>query len=484
MEKIRMEILERKRIFMEKRTTELTARVEAYIQKHQLLERGDHLVAGVSGGADSVCLLLVLAELQESWQLRLEVVHIDHGLRGKDAMEDADYVENLCEKYGFSCHVFHYPVEAIRREKHLSLEEAGRQVRYEAFEKVCRDTGATKIAVAHHKNDQAETVLFHLFRGTGLRGLAGMAPARGRVIRPLLCLERREIEAYLEERGIVPRQDATNLTPDYARNRIRLKLLPEAEAEINAKATLHVAQAAERLFEVQEYLDQETKRVYEARVEKRAEARLLQEVLSEAPPLIQKQVFLTCMQEVSGSVKDVSSAHLEALLGLWEKQTGRFLTLPGSLLACRTYEGILLKKKETAQAAKKEAVPVTKIPGKYRIGGWEVRFSIKKAEKNQTIPEKNYAKWFDYDKIKNSLLLRYREPGDFLEIQKEHGRKKLKDYFIDLKIPREERDQLLLLADGSHILWVVGGRISEACKVTEETERILEVQVNGGKTHE
>ena len=221
-------------------------KVFAYIREHHMLQAGDRVVVGVSGGADSACLLFLLLEWQKEVPTDIAVVHVDHGIRA-EAGEDARYVEQLCEERGIPFFLTRAEVRNRARMEKISEEEAGRRTRYEAFEKAAKEWGATKIAVAHNSNDRSETQLFHLFRGSGIRGLASILPVRDRIIRPLLCLERWEIEKFLQQRGIVYCKDATNEEDDYTRNRIRHHILPYAEENIVKCCVAHMNQTAELL---------------------------------------------------------------------------------------------------------------------------------------------------------------------------------------------------------------------------------------------
>ena len=201
-------------------------KVIEYVKKHEMLKTGDKIIVGVSGGADSVCLLFLLKNLRPKWQLSLEVVHIEHGIRGKESLEDADFVEKLCREWEVPFYLFRRDIPLLSKEWRCSQEEAGRRARYEAFEEVRVKTGADKIAVAHNQDDRAETILFHLARGSALRGLCGIFPVRDHIIRPLLCLKRTEIEEILINAGLSWRTDATNQEEIYTRNKIRLQILP------------------------------------------------------------------------------------------------------------------------------------------------------------------------------------------------------------------------------------------------------------------
>ena len=204
-------------------------KVLSYVNQHHMLTQGDGVVAGVSGGADSVCLLFVLRKIQESLGGKLYVAHVNHGLRGEEALADQEFVRRLCEEWQLPFYLKSVKLREIARERKLSEEEAGRLVRYDFFRKVAEETGAAKIAVGHNANDHAETLLFHLIRGSSLKGLAGISPVQGAVIRPLLCVKREEIEQYVKEKGLHFCMDKTNLEDTYTRNRIRHKLLPLME---------------------------------------------------------------------------------------------------------------------------------------------------------------------------------------------------------------------------------------------------------------
>lgn len=477
----------------------MISRILEYVKQHQMIEPGDRLVAGVSGGADSVCLFLVLDALREALSFEMTVVHVEHGLRGEASLQDAAFVQALCRKHGYSLRVFHVDAAKTASQEGMSLEEAGRKLRYACFSQVCRETGANKIAVAHHQDDQAETVLLHLFRGAGLLGLCGMQPVRGNVIRPLLEVSRADIEKWLTEQGISWRTDSTNLEENYARNKLRLHVMPYVEKEIQGKAAAHIAAAAGRLQQIRLYLEQKTEEAYAACAGKegRAKIRIDLEVFWQQEELLRVMVLQKALEQMERGLKDISALHVEALLKLAAGESGKRLCLPYGICARREYRYLLLEEawQELASDLKvhgktgqlqgegeKGASVEIAVPGDYKIKGMIWRFSVEDAKKYQGIPEKTYTKWFDYDTIKKCLTVRTRRPGDFLEINREHGRKKLKDYLIDQKVPRRERDGLCLLTDGSHVLWVLGMRISEACKVTKDTKRLLRVEVFGGDT--
>lgn len=448
------------------------------IRRNRMIEKGDYVIAGVSGGADSVCLLFVLAELQKSLDFSLEAVHVEHGIRGKESLEDALFTEELCRKREIPFRLYTYNVPERAKRERVTVEEAARKCRYEAFSLACEGKEGAKIAVAHNRDDQAETILWNLVRGTGLRGLCGMRPVNGRIIRPLLGVSREEIEAYLREKEQDFRTDSTNLSDAYTRNRMRRQIIPAMEEGLNVQARAHIAQAGERVLRAQEYLEKlaeekarRISRIQEGEIRVSAKGFLAEE------KVMQEYMLGVWIRSLGAGLKDVGAVHLEEIRSLAEGQSGRRLALPGGRMVRRTGDYLILGTEADLAAAAGENCPQEVpllVPGESRWGRYRIITSLE-ACKNQIIPEKKYTKWLDYDTIKNTIQLRSRRAGDYLIAG--GGRKKLKKYFIDEKILKEHRDQVLLLADGNHILWAVGYRISEACRVTEHTKIILKIQI-------
>lgn len=465
------------------------ARVLAYIRRYDMLQAGDRVVVGVSGGADSVCLLRMLCDLKEELSITLEVLHVNHGLRA-EAGEEAHYVEQLCRDWGACFHLEEVDVMALSRELHCSTEEAGRRARYDAFDRLARETLSGRIAVAHNANDRAETQLFHLFRGTGVKGLAGIAPVRDQIIRPLLCLERREIEAILAERGIPYCQDRTNAEDAYTRNRIRHHILPYAEAEISTEAVAHMNRTAEQLAELEDYLAGQTAEAISICVresERRGEYRIDRIPFRTMHPAIQSRILLSILTELSPERRDIGSTHIDALRELVLRGGNGELMLPFSIRAMGEYAEVRVWR-EALNTALPQAAWSLSTRVLERAGVSEALLSGVLSPSQDGLPEgksedihtNRYTKWFDYDKIVQRPVLRTRQQGDYLTLSGGGGErihKTLQNYFTDAKVPRTERDAVPVLADGSHILWVVGYRISEYFKITEQTTRILQVDV-------
>ncbi len=452
------------------------------IRKYGMIGPNMRVIVGVSGGADSVCLLYVLNEYRKQVPFELMAVHVEHGIRGAESLADAAYTEELCQRFGVPCRVCHVPVPQIAKENGQSLEEAGRAQRYRIFEELCREWQADRIAVAHNQNDQAETVLWNLVRGSGLKGLGGIRPVRGRLIRPLLFTTREKIEQVLKQAGIVWRTDRTNLEAEYTRNRIRLLVMPLLEQELNGRASEHIAQAAHRLQEIQEFLECMTEHAAKRCIrEEGADVLLLLEPYKMEESLVQQELLRRVLS-MCGALKDVGAVHIAMLEELTGMHCGKACHLPGRLRAVRE-DGVLrftnsnIRKQSGQRIEAEYSVPV---PGILRVGEWNIETELLENDpslQKQISEEKKYTKWLSCDTIKCNVCLRKRRSGDYLTVNGQGGRKKLKDYFIDLKIPKEKRDQIWLLADGSHILWVIGYRISEAAKVSEQTKQIMKIQM-------
>ncbi len=443
-------------------------RVYRYIKEHQLIAEGESVLLGVSGGADSMCLLYLLNQLKMQLHCSIHVIHVNHMLRGETADRDADFVEKICMRLEVPFYLEKVDVSALSKSEGLSEEEAGRQARYEIFGRYQQKLGIDKIAVAHHLNDQSETVLFHLFRGTGIHGLTGIPVQRGSVIRPLLCCGRLEIENYLAEHKIPYCNDETNQDVKYTRNKIRRELLPYIRENINAQAEYHIASAAGRLRELAEYFDMQIEEAYARYVQ---DAKLLEKGFSLHPALC-KGLIRKLIQVQAGKLKDITETHIEAVYGLTNNQTSKSTDLPYGLEAVRTYDGIEIRHKAKSQS---EALMLEVMRGKTIIPNEYVAISLEKnTMDSDNIPERMYTKWFDCDKI-DKLNIRTRLSGDYLIIDDKGTRKKLKEYLIEEKIPKEERGKLLLLAEGSHVLWVIGHRISSAYKVKSTTKQVIRV---------
>lgn len=500
-------------------------KVLKYIKRNHMLSKGESVVAGVSGGSDSMCLLSLLLEIKDIYDLNIYVVHIHHGIRGKDADMDMEYVENFCKLHRIKCFSYIYDIIGMAKEKKLSTEEMGRIVRYEKFNEIAEKYNA-KIAVAHNISDNVETVLFNMFRGSGIKGLAGISPARDRIIRPVMCLTKDEIYSYLEENHIQYRVDKSNFTDEYTRNKIRLQILPYITENINERAIEHINETADYMAEVLEYIEEEAGSLYSRYVscmERTADRTadksgdeirgfLISKEAFNCRHILVAEVIRMCIHKAAGQLKDITRVHIESIFELSGKNVGAKINLPYGVIAIKKYEGVAIicedrnitgnnrnirrDMKNTGNGREESTEENSAISDKgmekqnvfteiiiddygvYDIKGHNEKISLTPDTFTEDVFWENmYTKWINYDILKNSLSLRNRQTGDYIVIDDKGSRKKLKDFFIDKKIPRENRDSILLLAKGHEIVWIVGYRLSAKYKVNENSKNIIRVDI-------
>ena len=466
----------------------LTERVRKTMEEHHMVKPGDRVVAALSGGADSVCLLRILVQLREPLGIRLRAVHVHHGLRGEEADRDSQFAEELCRELSVPFSLIYADVKGLAAREGLSEEEAGRTLRYESFEAEGKkweseepgaDISSVKTAVAHHSGDQAETILHNLFRGSGLGGLKGMPYVRGNVIRPLLDVSGEEIRGYLREKGFSWREDSTNHTDHYTRNRIRREILPAVEERVNPGACANILRMGKLAAMADSYLRQQAGQwlwTWASDENEGKEGRnifLPEKPFKDAEAILQLYIIMEVLKELAGSAKDLGLVHSQAAAELFGRQPGRRIDLPYGLGARREYGGIRIGgrqalsekyKRENDAAEEQDSLP-------------EPVFTVFSYKKGLSIPKNMYTKWFDCDKIKGTPVIRTRQPGDELALSP-GVHKPLRRYMIDEKIPSELRDRIPVLADGSRVMWVIGYRISSDYKIDEATKRVFQAELS------
>lgn len=457
----------------------LEQKIRQTIKEHHMLQQGDLVIIALSGGADSVCLLSVLADMREEFALKLMTLHVHHGLRGEEADRDAEFSKKISKAYHVPCHMIKADVKQYASRNSLSEEEAGRLIRYQALEEAGKNwekeaKRPVKIAVAHHSRDQAETILLNLFRGSGLGGLKGIPYVRENIIRPLLDVEKEEILAYLEEKKLSWVNDSSNDTDHYARNRIRGHILPAIKEEITTGAEAGIRRAGYLAGMADTYLKKQAEKWIQEQVTLSDDHCVIPEKpFKQADPVIRLYSIMELLKQYAGSAKDLSLIHAEQTEKLFEKQTGRRIFLPYHLQAEKVYGGVKIrmcsakKENEAADANEKKSLK-TPLP--------EPEFEVFSYEKAMEFPQKIYTKWFDCDKIKGTPIIRTRQTGDYITLSG-GGKKALRRFMIDEKIPANERDKIALLADGAHVMWVIGWRISNYYKIGPDTKRVLQVRI-------
>jgi tRNA(Ile)-lysidine synthase len=457
---------------------DMLKKVKAWIDKHNLLPQGSSVVVACSGGPDSLVLVHMLSRLIKDYDLSLAAAHVDHMFRGKEAQADAQFVAAFCRQLGLRCYQTAIDVPRYMEENGLSAEEAARIVRYSYLRKVANKLGGALIATGHHRDDQAETVLMHLLRGSGGEGLGGMKAQNGDIIRPLLALNRQEIEAYCAQYKWQPRLDSTNLSTEYLRNDLRLNLLPQLRRTYNPAITDALCRTAEIIGDEHDLVRQAAEAAWPEIVNIKESGAWSIKVagLARLHIAVQRELFRQIIEKKQGHLKGITFLHVEKLiqLGIFG-QTGSIIELPGGCIFRKEYASLIVEtggirtKARIGPPGIRLTVPgITHLPDGRRLEARLVEARpVKKAA----------AAIFDWQQLKAPLYVRTRCAGDRFHPLGMRGSKKVKDFFIDAKVPQRARDETLIFCDAQEIIWLGGYRQAEYGKVTSSTKEFLEIAI-------
>ncbi|MFC2010820.1 tRNA lysidine(34) synthetase TilS [Chloroflexota bacterium] len=460
----------------------LEPRVLDFIREHHLVSGQHQLLVAVSGGQDSVCLLHILVKLQAELKVELHIAHLNHQLRGTEAEADAQYVSDLAHQLGIPATIGQRDVKAYQTQQRTSLEEAAREVRYSFLSQVAKSIGADRVAVGHTTNDHVETILMHIIRGTGTRGLRGLQPMSRwhstdsslNIIRPLLQVSREETAAHCHNHQFIPRVDASNLLLSSLRNRIRHQLLPELRS-YNPRVDEALLRTAHIAGDDLAFLERESARLWASVAQRQGDTILLnKEELLQLPSALQRHLLRAAIEELLGTLKDIETRHIEEVMAALTKPAGKRLSLPGGLVFVIEYNQYLL----CTEAAALSPFPVLrkeiviKIPGETLFPGWCVETTI--IDRDQMMENSNlFIAYLDLDKVGSEVIVRCRQPGDRFQPLGMSQLKRVAEFMIDAKIPRSWRQRIPIVCSHQHILWVIGSRIDDRVKVTENTRRVL-----------
>lgn len=463
-------------------------RVLRFIRENNLAQAGELLIIGVSGGSDSVCLLTILDALKNELNVRLHIAHLNHQLRGDESQADAAFVAGLADKLNIPVTVENRDVASYQKEKHLSLEEAAREMRYAFFAELAAKLGTNKVAVGHTANDQVETVLMHLIRGSGTRGLAGLQPETVlrpggnplTVIRPILALSRAETEAYCKNHGLEWRTDSSNLLPETLRNRIRLELLPLLR-KYNPEIERAVIRTAAIARDDTGFIDAATQNVWRNTTKQSNNVITIDKARFLAlHPALQRSLLRQAVAALTGDLRNIELTHIEDIMSITGKGAGRRINLPDGLVFSTGYREFTLQKgnEPSASCPPIEGKYRIKIPGETVISGWRIEAGIADKESSGGLcpDEGKLTAFFDFDKTGRELAVRGRKPGDRFVPLGMTDIKTVGEFLIDEKVPRAERPCIPVVESLSQIVWLAGVRMDERVKVTEMTKRVLRLK--------
>jgi tRNA(Ile)-lysidine synthase len=496
----------------------LELKVIDFIERHSLFSPEEIVVVGVSGGADSVCLLHVLAKWRKGLGINLHVAHLNHQLRGVESEADAKFVSDLAGSLGIPVTIDRQDVNDYRLGRNLSIEEAARELRYAFFAGVAGEVGANRIAIGHTRDDQVETILMHILRGTGVTGLCGLAPyspmayenqgmalpaeplsvAKGQrsnllVIRPLLDISREETTNYCQEHQLDPRIDSSNVSLSFFRNRIRLQLLPQLR-QYNPSIDQALLRLADIAKEDNAFIEQQASELWDevARQENNA-IYLDRKQITSLPIALQRQLLRTTVTRLAGHARDIEASHIEAARSLLDKPVGKRISLPHDIICQGGYDEIVIASEAwQSQLPSCPFPPLSgefhlKVPGKTVFPGWKVIASIIR-EREDSLPlwdtlstseatyRSNLVADFDLHKTGTELFVRQRRLGDRFQPLGMDMLKKLQEFMVDAKIPRYWRGNIPIVCSTQQIIWVVGWRIDDRGKVTKASKEILHLE--------
>ena len=456
----------------------MLSRVDSFIRENKLLTPDSQLVVAVSGGPDSVCLLHIMHRLSASWGWALVVAHLEHGLRADASWGDAMFVQRLAAQLGWPVRIERRDVQAVLARAGGSVQDVCRQERHAFLQQVAQDCNAQAILVAHHAGDQAETVLLHLIRGAGLSGIAGMAasePTRGDTayVRPLLAASRADIIAYLRGQGIGFRVDASNATPNYARNRLRLEVMPLL-ASINPEVEAALSRTAALLQAEDHYLNQVAEAAWQQSQLAHDPPGLSVAQLTSYPVAIQRRVLRLLWQDLSGALQDLTSAHVESALTLLTQKVGSTASWPLDWLVRRSYDRLIW---ERGQAEPETGIFTLPIPGNLSLPQGQLEVRVMNASDFTGYASDPNIAYCDLTVLNvNELQVRYWRPGDHFYPLGLQGSKKLQDFFTDVKLDRRERERVPLIMREEEIVWVAGLRLDDRWKVKADSRYLLRLE--------
>lgn len=449
------------------------------IHRFSMVQPGETVLVAVSGGPDSVVLLHSLLSLRTNLGIELHVAHLNHSIRGQASDSDAEFVGRLAQGLGIPATIQKIDVPTIRETLHLSMEEAARLVRYDFLEKCAMEFGAARIAVGHNADDQVETVLMNLLRGSGIGGLSGMPPVRDKIIRPLIQTRRAQIEEYLNEHSLQYITDATNLVPEYTRNRIRLQLLPMLRSEYNVELDSGILRLSELAREDNAYLEEEAASIIARTLKAESDGTIAFDPgeWSGFGLAIRRRLVRAALRRVGG-IADIGFSHVESLLDLlaggrnfrYEFPGGVFVRRSGSRLEFLN-ERPLIKSVEYCREL--EVPGTTPIPAI----GISVRVEVADHPLEYRRPRGSRDIVLDNASVKGMLKVRNWIPGDRVRPLGLGGTKKLQDVFVDAHIPEDLRHRIPIIVDDEKVLWVAGILVSEDCRVTAATKSYIHLEM-------
>lgn len=441
-----------------------------FVSQHRLIQPGEKILVSVSGGIDSIVLLDLLCELRKQIKMELAVIHCNHKLRGKESDDDEIFVINQAKERNLEFYSRKIDVRKFSRIEKISIQEAARKARYLFFYEIKTSANFDKIATGHNADDNAETIIFNLLRGTGIKGLTGIPVWRKdqAIIRPLLFATRDEIRNYANSRKLNYREDSSNLKTDYRRNYIRHKIIPLVQERINPNLTYTLKKTGERFFQLEEYIKRITDTLQDKLILEKKEEEFVIDLrhLNELPEFLQEYFLRDIARIITDA--EINSGTVDTMLSITKGETGSFGSIKKDIILYRDRDRLIFKK---IHPLKKYSIPI-ESGNTYLI---ENKIFTITEVKDFKISEDPGTEFIDGEKLQRPLHLRPWEKGDWFIPIGMTAPKKISDFFIDHKIPLFEKKSIPLFVSGEDIVWVCGLRLDERFKITDKTKKIIKL---------
>jgi tRNA(Ile)-lysidine synthase len=450
---------------MEKKKTEQS--VLNYISRKGLLIENDRVLCAFSGGADSVFLLVFLSKFSRKFRIEVAACHLNHLLRKKAAFEDEEFCRNFCLERNIPFFSSRVDIKSVSREEGISVEEAGRNIRYSFLEQTAEEQGYSRIATGHNMDDNAETILLNLIKGSGIKGISGIPPRRGKIIRPLLNTSKEEILVYLQGEKIAYLTDRSNLKNDYERNYLRNRVIPGIKKRLNPSLNEAIFRSSEIFRDISAYIEKKASEAEKQILEQGENLRISVAELSKFERELHPEILKNVIERNFRS--ELSFKDIHSVLSLMDKTSGKIVNIPGKIKAVRERDYIIFYNEQHSSETRKriKTGDHSKIDGKTLI--------IERWSGKAELTDNPDIEFISGDNLGNDFIVRQWQPGDKFSPIGMKGNVKVSDFLNALKIPSFEKKRKLVLTDGKEIIWVIGYRINEKFKLQPDTKKVIKL---------
>ncbi len=464
-------------MFKEKLNKDFIVKFNNFIVEHKLIEKRSKILVGFSGGPDSTALLLALLMIKDSLDLSLLVAHVNYNLRGDDSQADEDFVREFC----FS-HNLYLVINRVNIESDTNIEATARDIRMSYFYSLLSDYKLDAIALGHNQGDNAETVMMNLIRGAGITGLRGILPKSDKIIHPLLNFTRNEICSFLEEEEVTWREDKSNQESAFTRNKIRNQLFPWISENLNPTIIDKLVSLSSLMLETEDFIEDHIDRTFKRYVLKHNDDQIVLSLktLIHTKKLLRYYIFKKCLSQITGIDSDIYQNNIMEIENILTSEGSKMINFPNKIFILKEYDHLIFTTKNPVSSKNKlpDAKTLEAIRPRLSFGEYRIKMKkIKKLPSGKALSNNSNIAFIDYDEIDFPITIKNRENGDKFIPLGLAGFKKLKDFFIDEKVSKFDRDKIPIFTDANKIIWVGGMRIDNRVAITKKTTNILRIEL-------